>query len=94
MVIEVSNNFSKFTKNVMGRTEDRKNLEERSKVLFKKEIEKQPEAVLVHFKIEHLENDVPALNFMEKEGYVLARGEAVREFFYEITPYGKKWAES
>jgi hypothetical protein len=72
--------------------EDRKTLEQRAKVLLKEEIEKQPGILLAHFKIEHLENDVPALNFMEHEGYILARGEAVREFFYEVTPYGRKWA--
>lgn len=74
--------------------EDKAALEERAKVLLKEEIEKQSGILLIHFKIEHLENDVPALNFMEKEGYLLARGEAVREFFYEITPYGRKWALS
>jgi len=90
MVIKVS----EFTKDVMSKMEDRKDLEEKSRVLLKDEIEKQHGILLVHFKIEHLENDVPALNFMEKEGYILARGEAVREFFYEVTPYGRKWALS
>jgi hypothetical protein len=76
----------------MENKEDGKSLEERAKKLLKEEIKKQPETVLVQFKIEHLEDNIPELNFMEKEGYILARGEAVREFFYEATPYGKRWA--
>ena len=92
MVVEVSKDSDKFVKIIMTKVEDVKDLEKRGRMLLKEEVMKQPENLRAYFKIEHLENDIPALNFMEKEGYILARGEAVREFFYEITPYGRKWA--
>lgn len=48
----------------------------------------------VCFKIKNMEDDVPVLNFMNKEGYILPKGDYVSEFFYEITNYGRRWALS
>jgi hypothetical protein len=78
----------------MTRTEARKDLEERGKIILRREIMDRKGETKVCFKIKNMEDDVPVLNFMNKEGYILPKGDYVSEFFYEITNYGRRWALS
>jgi len=95
MVIEVSNDFSKFTKNVMSRTEDGETLEKRAKEFFISEIlGKFEKKGFNPVDIENLSEYISEINYIIENKYVLEIGETVKSLRYVPTPYGKKWALS
>jgi hypothetical protein len=92
MVAEVSNNISKFTKSVVGRIEDRKALEGRAKIFLKSRVMIKPELLRVTFTLQDINGDIPLANYIFNEGYSLEKGFTAKEFHYELTPYGRRWA--
>jgi len=95
MVVGVLNDFSKFTKNVMSRTEDGETLEKRAKEFFISEIlGKFGEKGFKPIDIENLSEHAFEINYIIKNKYVLEIGETVKSLRYVPIPYGKKWALS
>ena len=95
MVAEVSNNLSKFTKNVISKIEDGETLEERAKEFFISEILGKFEKTGFNpVDIENLSEYISEINYIIKNRYVLEIGETVKSLHYVPTSYGKKWAES
>ena len=92
MGVEVSDNFSKFTKDVMTNIKDRKDLEERAKRFLKSRVLAKPELLHVTFNLQDIDGDVPLANYIFNEGYALEKGFTAKEFHYELTPYGRRWA--
>jgi hypothetical protein len=70
----------------------KESLEERAKKILKSEIMKNPEGIRIKFTIGDAKEDIPALNYLVSEGYTLEKGFTAKEFHYEATPYGKRWA--
>ena len=75
--------------------EDKKeSLEEKAKRLLKLQVMKKPREMLITFDFQSFEEDIPALNYLVREGYAVEVGELVKDFHYEATPKGKEWALS
>ena len=72
--------------------EVKESLEKRSKELLKLQVMKKFKERPITFSIQDFGEDIPALNYLFGEGYTLEKGFTVKEFHYEITPYGIKWA--